>query len=182
MAILNPRFDQPGAHPGEAEHWTLATAVARERIAGYGPEPFLGVDDFERWFELKKEFSDADLSLGFFDFHPEGFEDFEEGWSNDAYLYDLPTGHVVSCIFGSSEIETMDTGWLIEPYVRDWSSVSAVVAVFDGTPAEDFEQQWRENQDFARNWDEVTSQLMTFGTSLSPVETFETEWTAASTI
>ncbi len=52
MAILNPSFEEAGtfSSPGEASHWQLVTYTALERIAGFGPEPYQGFENFDRWF------------------------------------------------------------------------------------------------------------------------------------
>jgi len=81
MAILNPSFEDAGGEPGTAEHWTLATSVAGQRIAGFGPSPHRGWEDFDRWFELRLSFVPGSLALAFFDPIAEGFEDFEEAWN-----------------------------------------------------------------------------------------------------
>jgi hypothetical protein len=39
MAILNPSFEDAGALPGEAEHWTLSAVTSLEEIAGFGAAP-----------------------------------------------------------------------------------------------------------------------------------------------
>ena len=58
MPLLNPRFPLPGEHPGEAEHWTLIAYTAAELIAGFGPEPYSSVEDFERWYALYRRLED----------------------------------------------------------------------------------------------------------------------------
>ena len=77
MAILNPSFEDAGPEPGMAEHWTLATSVAGQRIAGFGPTPHRAWEDFERWFELRLSFPPGSLALAFFD-------PIAEGWINRA--------------------------------------------------------------------------------------------------
>ena len=182
MAVLNPRFEEPGEHPGQAEHWTLATHVAGERVAGFGPEPWRGVEGFERWVEWKGAFEDGDLVLSFFDFAPEGFEDFGEGWANDVYLHDLPTGHVAACPFDGEDVEHMEAGWLAAPFAWEWGDVTSGHAEFDGEPAEGFEQEWRENQDYTRDWSEVPAAQAFFNITGDDAESFEVEWPLASTI
>jgi hypothetical protein len=44
-------------------------------------------------------------AIGFFDPLLEGYEDFEEGWQNDVYLTELPTGHVAVAPFGGGTVE-----------------------------------------------------------------------------
>ena len=94
MPIQNPSFEDSGAIPGEAEHWTLLTVTSLERIAGFGPAPHEAWEGFERWFELLDDFDGLAVAIAFFDPLAEGYEDFEEAWSNDIYLTELPTGQV----------------------------------------------------------------------------------------
>ena len=52
MAVLNPSFEDAGLLPGEAEHWTLVAVASLEAIAGFGADPELAWEGFERWTEL----------------------------------------------------------------------------------------------------------------------------------
>ena len=52
MPVLNPSFEDAGALPGEAEHWTLSAVTSREEIAGFGAGSEEAWDDFDRWFDL----------------------------------------------------------------------------------------------------------------------------------
>lgn len=115
MGILNPSFEDAGAQPGLAEHWTLTTSVAGQRIAGFGPAPEDAWEGFERWFELLTEFEPGSLALALFDPLAEGHEDFEEAWSNDQAF-----------------------AWL-------WAAVTSQAALFNGAgnADEDFENAWR---------------------------------------
>jgi len=49
MTLLNPSFEDAGAAPGQAAHWTLLTSVAAERLAGFGPNPHRA---WEEYFDL----------------------------------------------------------------------------------------------------------------------------------
>lgn len=182
MAILNPSFEDAGAEPGTAEHWTLATSVAGQRIAGFGPSPHRGWEDFERWFELRLSFVPGSLALAFFDPIAEGFEDFEEAWSNDLYLTDLPSGQVITAPFGGGAVEDMEDGWSNNPFAMDWSGVTAVTGIFDGEPREDFEDEWRDNQSYAWLWAALSTQTALFDGGTDPDEDFENGWTPATTI
>ena len=107
MAVLNPGFEDGGVLPGEAEHWTLVTFTALERIAGFGPEPFKAWEDFERWADFLATLEPEDIAIAFFDPRAEGYEDFEESWNNEFYLTELPTGHVITAPFSGGAVEDM---------------------------------------------------------------------------
>lgn len=182
MAILNPSFEDAGLEPGLAEHWTLATAVAGQRIAGFGPPPLDAWEGFGRWFELLLDFEPGALALAFFDPLAEGHEDFDEAWNNDLYLTELPSGQVITAPFGGGAVEDMEDGWSNVPFVLDWSAVTAATGMFDGEPREDFEDVWRNNQNFAWLWAAIASQAALFDGGVDPDEDFENSWTPATTI
>ena len=50
--VANPSFEDAGALPGDAAHWTLQTVTSLERIAGFGPVPHEAWEGFERWSDL----------------------------------------------------------------------------------------------------------------------------------
>lgn len=182
MAILNPSFEDAGAAPGEAEHWTLVTATALERIAGFGPAPHEAWDGFDRWFDLALVFADGALALAFFDPLAEGVEDFNEAWANDLYLTELPTGQVIVAPFGGGAVEDMEGGWANVPYATAWEDVAGVIGQFDGEPREDFEDQWRSNQAFIWAWEFAIGVIAAFDGGGDTDEDFENGWTAATTI
>ena len=182
MAILNPSFEDAGAAPGEAEHWTIVTVTSLERIAGFGPAPHRAWEDFERWFDLLLAFGPGQLALAFFDPIAEGFEDFEEAWANDHYMTELPAGQVITAAFGGGAVEDMESGWANVPYTTAWEDVAAVVGMFDGEPGEDFEEQWRSNESYAFAWGSVASATAMFDGGADPDEDFENGWTPAATI
>ena len=182
MAILNPSFEDAGAHPGAAEHWTLQTFTGLRRIAGFGPVPHRAWEDFERWSELLDDFDGLTVAIAFFDPLAEGVEDFEESWDNDLYLTELPTGQVVTASFGGGAVEDMEDGWSNVPYATAWEDVASVAGLFDAEPREDFEEQWRSNQAFAWAWSDVVSGAALFDGGAQSVEDFENDWTAATTI
>jgi len=182
MGVLNPSFEDAGTSPGDAEHWTLATSVAGERIAGFGPDPYRAWEDFERWFELVVAFDPSDLSVAFFDPAAEKHEDFEEAWDNDIFLYELPSGQVEACPFSGSDTEAFEEDWDNDDYAASWDMVAAVTGSFDGEPREDFEEQWSSNQTYAWSWSGVTSATGMFDGGGQNREDFENDWTAATTI
>jgi len=182
MAILNPSFEDAGAQPGEAEHWTLQTVTGRERIAGFGPAPHEAWEGFERWFDLALAFADGALAIAFFDPLAEGYEDFEDAWGNDLYLTELPTGQVVTAPFGGGAVEDLEGGWSNVPFATAWEDVAGVIGVFDGEPREDFEEQWRSNQAFVWAWELAIGVIANFDGGAQTVEDDENGWAAATTI
>src|SRR3989339_868812 len=182
MTLLNPSFEEEGPNPGEAAHWTMRTAAALERIAGFGPDPHRAWEDFERWSELVVSLGPGDVALAFFDQLAEGFEDFEDGWDNDLYLTELPSGHVVPTPFGGGTDEAFDAGWSNDAFATSWDVVTAVTGSFDGEPCEDFEEQWSSNQSYAWAWGSVTSVSAMFDGGAQNREDFENGWSAATTI
>jgi len=162
MAILNPGFEDVGAISGEAEHWNLVTFVAAERIAGFGPAPHRAWEGFERWADFTRSFAPGELAVGFFDPLAEGYEDFEDSWDNDFYLFELPTGHVVVCPFSGGAVEDMESGWLVAAFAWSLDEVATTTGEFDGEDREDFEEQWRGNESYAWSLVEVTTEVGLF--------------------
>ena len=182
MAISNPSFEDAGASPGEAEHWTLQTVTSLQRIAGFGPTPQEAWEGFERWSVLLDEFDCLTVAIAFFDPLAEGFEDFEDAWDNDIYLTELPTGHVVTAPFGGGAVEDLEYGWRNVPYAWSWTEVAVVTGQFDGEPREDFEELWRSNQLYSWTWGSVTSSAAKFNAGADSNEDLENDWTVAITI
>jgi hypothetical protein len=182
MALLNPSFENPGTHPGEAEHWTLTSFTNLERIAGFGPDPYRAWEDFERWFERLDDFDELSIAIAYFDLVDERHEDFEEGWLNDIYLHELPMGQMDVAVFGGFDFEDMENGWSNVPYAMAWYEIASVIGQFDGESREDFEEQWRSNQLYAWTWGASGSQTAMFDSGVQGTEDFENDWTAASTI
>ncbi|OGR04453.1 MAG: hypothetical protein A2284_09430 [Deltaproteobacteria bacterium RIFOXYA12_FULL_61_11] len=182
MTLLNPSFEDAGAAPGQAAHWTLITSVAAERLAGFGPDPHRAWEDFERWSELVLSLGQGDVALAFFDPLAEGFEDFEDGWDNDLYLIELPSGHVIAAPFGGGAVEDLEEGWDNVPYARAWEEVAGVTGIFDGEPVEDFNEQWHGNESFLWEWEMAVGVIAAFDGATQNFEDFENGWTAATTI
>ena len=182
MAILNPSFEDAGAQPGEAEHWTIQTVAGRERIAGFGPAPHEAWEGFERWFDLALAFADGDLAIALFDPLAEGHEDFNEAWGNDLYLWELPTGQIITAPFGGGAVEDMEDGWSNVPYATAWEEVAGVIGLFDAEPREDFEEQWDSNESFIWDWGMAMGVIAAFDGGADTDEDFENGWAAATTI
>ena len=182
MALLNPSFEDEGDAPGKAEHWALHAVTARQRIAGFGPEPHQAWEDFERWFEPSFAFGPGELALCVFGPHGHGYEAFEVGWSNDPYLTELPVGQMVTASFGPDDVEDMEEGWSNVPYETDWEDVSSLPALFDSEPREDFEEGWRSNETYAWAWADITSEHAAFDGGTTTAEDFENDWPLATGI
>jgi hypothetical protein len=181
MPLQNPGFEDAGARPGEAAFWTLFTVVANERIAGFGPEPHRAWEDFERWFERQVAFDDGDLVPATFGPIANRSEDFEAAWSNVPYLTELPTGQLVTFRFGGGNCEAFDMGWSNEVFAFTWDAVDAMTGIFNGKPRESFDTQWSSNQTFAQTWEAVASRSARFDAGAQDRETFDHQWTPATT-
>ena len=182
MGVLNPSFEDPGVLPGEAEHWTLVAVTSREVIAGFGADPQLAWEGFERWSALWRALEDVVVARAFFDPAAEGFEDFEEAWDNDLYLFEMSPGLLLAAIFGPSAVEDCETGWDNDPFATSWVDVAHAPGVFDGELAEDFEEQWRSNEAFAWGWADVTSTVARFDADTQDLEDFDNDWDLATTL
>ncbi|MCP4548413.1 MAG: hypothetical protein GY835_18295 [bacterium] len=170
MSILNPRFDTPGTYPGEAESWTLRTHVAVAEFAAFTPEPLFAWEDFSRWYDFKFSLDECTVALAMFDPRKEGFEDFEEGWGNDYYLTEIPTGHVVIHPFDSEDFEMMGgAGWDVDSYAWTLDDVGTFIALFDGAEFEVFHRD-----PYAWDWSAVLGETAMFDGE--PVEGFELDW------
>ena len=157
MALLNPRFVDPGAQPGEAANWMLTAVTSLEVLAAFGAAAW---EDFERWTPFLGALADVTAVRAFFG--SDGFEEFERAWANSAFLFDLPTGRVVTCMFGGVAVETWT---LAAPFLREWAGVPSVPGI-----VEDFVRPG-----FVTDWAGVT------GVAL-PTETFSGAWTHAVTL
>ena len=124
MAVLNPSFEDAGLLPGEAEHWTLVSVASLEAIAGFGADPELAWEGFERWTELWLALDDVPVVRAFFDTAPEGLEDFEETWENDLYLWELPPAQQLPASFGPGDLEDCEGGWANDGYAWSWADVT----------------------------------------------------------
>ena len=180
MPILNPRFEDAGALPGEAEHWTLVAVTSLEVIAGFGADPELAWEGFERWFELWCRLEDVTVERAFFD--DNGFEAFERGWDNDVFLFELPPALLVPAPVGPDDVEDCESGWGNDEFLWSWDDVTAVTGIFDGEPREDFEDHWRGNEAFLWSWADVAAEAFLFDEGAHAVETFTGDWTPAATI
>jgi hypothetical protein len=182
MAVLNPSFEDAGALPGQAEHWTLVAVTSAERIAGFGPAPHEAWEGFERWYALLDGLDDVVTVLAFFDALTEGREDFDEGWANDLFLVEMPPAQLVTAPFGGGAVEDMEDGWDNVLYATVWEDVAGLAGLFDGEPREDFEEQWRSNQAFIWAWELAAGVIAAFDGGADTNEDFDNGWTAATTI
>ncbi len=157
MRLLNPRFSDAGALPGEAAHWTIATGTSLEVLAGFGTS---GWEDFERWSTLLASLADVTVVRAFYG--NAGFEAFEQAWANSAFLFELSTGRLVTCSFSGAAVET----WaLAGGLLSEWTTVPSVSGL-----AEDFVRP-----DFVDAWANVPSASLA-------TETFSGTWSHAVTL
>ncbi len=180
MGLLNPSFEDAGALPGEAEHWTLQTFTSLQRVAGFGPVAHEAWETFERWFDLLVDLSDVAVAL--FDPLAEGFEDFDDAWDNDLYLTELPTGQLVTAPFGGGAVEDLEEGWDNAPFAWAWDEVASETGLFDVEPHEDFDERWHGNESFAWTWASVTALTARFDGGPDTDEDYENDWPSATTI
>ncbi len=173
MPVQNPSFEDAGTEPGLALHWVLTTFVARERIAGFGPAPERGREDFERWFGWRRGLGDGAVVVAVFEPLREALEAFEGGWDNDLFAWSLPEGAVVLALFDGRPVDDLELGWSAG-FLARWADVANVEARFDGGPAEGFEESWRGNEAFLWSWADVTATAASFDGR--PAETFEGAW------
>jgi hypothetical protein len=157
MPLLNPRFVDAGARPGEAANWTLTAFTSLELLAAFGGT---AREDFERWTRFLGALADVTTVRAFFG--NDGFEEFEKAWANSAFLFDLPTGRLVACTFDGRAVET----WTLPtPFLREWAAVASIAGL-----VEDFVRPV-----FIRDWSAVSSGAL-------PLETFSGAWTRAVTL
>jgi hypothetical protein len=170
MALLNSSFEDAGPGPGEATHWQLRTSSSLRAIAGFTAEPEEAWESFERWAEFFAAFDAVASARAFFDGAVEGFEDFEDGYANQTFVRDLDLAQVLPASFSTPGPENFEEHTL----ATAWDDVSSTAGAFDGEPSEDFEEAWRANELFVREWSSVPAAAL--GT-----ETFEAGWAPATT-
>jgi hypothetical protein len=181
MALENPSFEDAGALPGDAAHWTLSAVTSVEEIAGFGTAPEEAWEDFERWFDVLDSIDDVTVVLAFFDSALKGYEEFESGWANNVFMTEMPPAQLVTATFDGLAAEECESGWSNVPYTREWADVLVVTALFDGEPREDFEDEWRQNQLYAWTWAAATSSTAMFDAGAQAVEDFNNGWPPATT-
>lgn len=125
----------------------IDTEAAAYDAAGLMPAP--RVETFERGWNSNETYSfvlgaSEDAS---FDTVPQAFEDFEEGWGNDAYLsvFDLGIDTTIAEYgTGLEDFESFENGWSNDSYMTSFNlAVDTVAASYDGAYPqlfEDFEQ------------------------------------------
>jgi hypothetical protein len=152
MPLLNPTFADAGPQPGEAARWTITAVTRLEAIAAFGG---VGREDFERWSAFLTSLAGLTVVRAFFG--RDGFEEFER-----PFLFELPTGRVVTCSFGGRDVETWTRP---APWLDDWSRVTSTLGL-----AEPFVRAG-----FVADWSGVTS-------AAAPTETFSGAWARAAAL
>lgn len=174
MAILNPTLREAAPTPGSPKSWKLTSLCQAQRIAAFSPAPERAAEDFERWTELVTAFPDGALVLAFFDVAPEGYEDFEEGWTASAFVSEFSDALLDTCPFGGGAVEDMAAGWLTTPFAASWADVAADMGLFEGTPNDGFES-WLPSAPVS--WGSAS-----FDGGATSAEGFEGTWTASKTL
>ena len=174
MPVLNSSFEDAGTEPGLAAHWILRTFIAHERVAGFGPPPHRGREDFERWFGWRAGLDAGAVLVAVFEPLREALESFEGGWDNDLFAWALPEGAITTALFAGRPVEDLEVGWSAGRFFDRWADVTSTGARFDGELAEDFEESWRGNDRFAWTWADVRGRAAVFDGAA--VETFEGVW------
>ena len=183
MALLNPSFEDAGALPGEAAHWTLTGVTSREVIAAFGAARADAFESFERWCPFLDVLAPSSTVLALFDGAREGFEDFEELWANSLYLREFQPAVLVP--LHTPAPETFDGSWVSAGYFHAWGAITSAAASFGPSTAETFEDHWRGIDAFARDLASVATDVARFAhvaQGAKPLESFESAWTHATTL
>ncbi len=143
--IRNPDFSETGAQLGGAADWRLRSHVSRVQIAGFGPAPHLGAEDFERWSTLLISLSAQ--AQAFWRPTNTNAEAFSAGWSNEAFLVAWPSGRSVQAVFEGQGVEEFRWADLR----RVWSQIPSRVGI-----VELFERAWRSDKIFT-HWSSIPS-------------------------
>jgi hypothetical protein len=156
--FANIGFETAGATPGYASAWTCVFVATAEEFAGYDvavPEPW---EDFEEEWSTNNEagkfnWSQVTASTASYDVTPaQTFEDFEEEWANEPHLWALAVTGTALYNTALDPEDAFEWGWNSNQNdVFDWGDIpSTATASFDaGAPEarEDFEEEWRDNED-----------------------------------
>jgi len=141
MPIRNPNFSEAGSAPGLPRYWALSSFVRAERLAGFGPAPERGVEDFERWTSLRIALEQTERA--FFDARPEGFEDFAEGFGTDSFTWRFGDARNERALFEGEPVEAFGQGFANDTFAMRWADVIAASVGFDGGSSEAFERGYR---------------------------------------
>lgn len=171
MTLANLGFEAGSA--GAATSWTLAFQSSAREIAGFTQGP---IETFESgWLTNETSlfvFSPGDLSAALFAAAdlpaPIAMENFEQGWSNNAFmLLSFPS------IAGTPD---MFEDWVV-PFLAVLGDVTTATALFDTTLGpngyEAFENSWDTNETWVSDWGDVTPDPATWSGQLAAsAETF----------
>jgi len=174
MALLNPRFQDPGVLPGEAEHWTLICLTHGERIAGFGADPVKASERFE-WISWHHSLNELPVIVAIFD--SEAHEDFEESWDAGHYLFELPPS-----LLEPANAEGYEQGWDNSSFASSWLDTSSAPAIFNSQAHERFNSQWYGNISYFWSWLTGPTAPARFEPDLSPLEEFNDSWDLANTL
>jgi hypothetical protein len=180
MALANPSFEDAGALPGDAAHWTLTAHTSREAIAAFGAAPPEAFESFERWFAFVDALAGVTTVIAFFDGGRDGDEDFEEAWANSLYLREFQPAVLVP--LHTPAAETFDANWSGAAYFLAWGAAPSDAATFGAHGIEDFEAHWHANESFAHDLATITTDGARFAPGARAFEPFDTAWVHATTL
>jgi len=171
MPVRNGNFAEVGPAPGTAMHWTMRSFVRAERVAGFGPAPERGVEDFERWHALSTVLELTERA--FFDARPEGFEDFSDGFRTDTFAWDFVDTTNERLMFQGDSREAFESSFGNDNFVTEWNDAGGLAARFGGATREAFERGHR-NDVYALTLNSVLISPARFNGQIA--ETFAASW------
>lgn len=116
-APINLGFEDQGTNPGEADGWTVVYVATAGGLASFPIGP-------GQW---------------------QAVEDFEQGWDNDAYLFEFGFGDTAAAIFDGPPLPNAQT---FEDFEEGWGAYfftgppTADATFLFNEDVEDFEEQW----------------------------------------
>lgn len=155
MPVANGSFElESPACPGLADGWSIASVATLQDVAAFGDPP-LGHDAFA-WVGA----GPAQMAVAIFDLLGEAYEDFHEGWLDDAGVnvyYREMEAPIVEAAEPATETfswsapindwaalpddqqdEAVNEGVELPGYVTGWSEIGAETADFSGESVENF--------------------------------------------
>jgi hypothetical protein len=176
MAFSNLSFETGDDGSGCATGWTFACTGQFE----YAEFDSRSAETFESWITIKISL-DGSTIAALFDVGEEAFEDFDEGWGNNDYVFGLA---------GIAGVFDTTTPQLFEDFDQEWSSnesfkysftgvgVDLTAASFDTSPEafEDFEEDWVSGYKFSFTGVGTDLTAASFDTSPEAYEDFEEDW------
>lgn len=148
-ALDNLGFETEGASPGLAAAWSVDSFSALT----YADFPVLGYESFEELWDSNEDYVFAFTLVNTtpaeyltFIGSSKFYEDFEELWSNDSYIYTL-----VATAAASYDVAPQ----AFEDFEEDWSSNQSYVFTFSGFAAPYNSPATESSERFEENWDDL---------------------------